>query len=130
LWNTEETTHSITVNKPGTYWVDVFNGECHTIDSIDVTIEYKEPETIIPNVFTPNGDGFNEELIFQLPATETYDLKIFNRWGNLIFESSDPTVNWKGEDFPEGNYMYILIYKKLCGLQETITEKGTITLLR
>jgi len=69
----------------------------------------------IPNAFTPNGDGRNE--LFELKSTcnyTRYHLRIFNRWGDLVFDSKDPTLHWNGIQFgkeaPSSTYSYFLDY--------------------
>ena len=69
---------------------------------------------ILPNVFTPNGDGINDLFV---PVSTDYvdklDIQIFNRWGNLVFHTSDKQINWDGKDMntklecPEGVYFYV-----------------------
>lgn len=76
---------------------------------IDVCEYYK-----LPNVFTPNGDEIND-LFHPYPYkfVDHIDLKIYNRWGTLVFETDDPDINWDGKDIntnklvPEGVYYYI-----------------------
>lgn len=61
------------------------------------------------NVFTPNGDGVNDFLSFDL--VEIYPgskLQIYNRWGKLIYEDEDYYNNWNGEGFNEGTFYYVL----------------------
>jgi len=79
------------------------------------------------NVFTPNGDGTNDLLRFDLlEVFPGSDLKIFNRWGELIYEDDDYSNDWDGGDYEEGVYYYLLdINDESQGL-----IKGTITLLR
>ena len=51
----------------------------------------------LPNAFTPNGDGQNELFIpFPFRFIASIDMKVFNRWGNLVFETTDPNINWDG----------------------------------
>ncbi len=84
------------------------------------------PDTvIIPNVFSPNGDGRNDRLSFEgaqyYPDTE---LKVFNRFGQVLFESRDYKNTWVANDVPDGTYYYILrLYN---GKEYT----GHVTLLR
>lgn len=85
-----------------------------------------------PNVFTPNGDGINE--VFMPVVAEGFrSLMIFNRWGELIHETSDPYEGWRGDHrgkpVPDGTYVYILSWHDACTdlPQETI---GHVTLLR
>src|SRR5690606_8475292 len=61
------------------------------------------------NVFTPNGDGVNDYLAFDL--LELYPgskLQVFNRWGKLIYEDDSYYNDWDGEDYPAGTYFYVL----------------------
>ncbi len=70
------------------------------------------PEYILPNVFTPNGDGANELFIpYPYRFINSIEINIFNRWGNLVFQSTNPDINWdgktkNGEDVAEGTYYY------------------------
>lgn len=68
----------------------------------------------LPNAFTPNGDGFNDIYTPRLPIRfiDHVDMKIFDSWGNLVFTTSDPYINWNGKegntgvDLSEGVYYY------------------------
>lgn len=67
----------------------------------------------IPNVFTPDGDGFNNLLIpFPYRYVKNINIKIYNRWGQLMFQTNDPDIMWNGKnqktkkDCPEGVYYY------------------------
>ncbi len=88
----------------------------------------------IPNVFTPNGDGKNDVFKIKITGEELYDLKIWNRWGGLVFESTDPNVVWNGKtnnvgaENPEGTYYFVFKYRLRTKNEETV--RGTITLLR
>ncbi|MBI1227965.1 MAG: hypothetical protein GC192_22225 [Bacteroidetes bacterium] len=68
---------------------------------------------MIFNAITPNGDGQNEELPFDRLAIcgEPLNIKIFNRWGNLLFESSTSSTPWGAEDVPSGTYYFIVSYR-------------------
>ena len=79
------------------------------------------------HVFTPNGDGINETLTFSL--LEVYPnstLQVYNRWGKLIFESSDYKNDWDGEDYKAGTYFYVLDIND----PEYDIFKGTFTIIR
>ena len=70
------------------------------------------PNFSLPNTFTPNGDGSNDFYIpYPFCFIENIELSIFNRWGQLVFETRDPNINWSGEnltgkDLPAGTYYY------------------------
>jgi gliding motility-associated-like protein len=86
----------------------------------------------IPNSFTPNGDGRNDAFGFKGESILKSDLKIFDRWGRLLFESSNPYDNWDGnykeEPCQDGVYAYRLEVT-FATLRERIYE-GSITLYR
>ena len=86
----------------------------------------------IPNVFTPNGDGFNDVFQVLTSGIIDYDLQIYNRWGVLIFQSFSTAIHWDGrslagEEVAAGTYFYILTAKS--GTKD-YSRTGTITLLR
>ncbi len=87
----------------------------------------------ISKVITPNNDGKNDFLeIKSLCLFEKYELSVFNRWGNVVFKSTNPNEFWNGknqqEDSPDGNYMYLLKYKFI-NMEET-SKNGNILLMR
>jgi len=73
----------------------------------------------LPNIFTPNGDGVND-LYTPLPYkfVSEIDIQIFNRWGNLIFQTSDPEINWDGKDQNTGKAVSDGAYYYLCDVYE------------
>jgi gliding motility-associated-like protein len=117
-----------------TYYINASNGPgagCKDSDSITVTISNDCPEIYIPNGFSPNGDNNNDlYLIFgTIPGLE---LVIYNRWGQVIFETKDQTIGWdgtyKGEKMQSGVYAYKL---RLTDSKGIVTQKaGNITLMR
>jgi gliding motility-associated-like protein len=91
---------------------------------------------IIPNVFTPNGDSDNEEFeIFNFGIPE-YEIKIYNRWGDLMFESTNSNKHWDGQQnsipAAEGTYYYTLIANDASGnsIIKESQKNGTLQLLR
>lgn len=91
----------------------------------------------LPNVFTPGGDGNNDVLRpFPYRYVERVDMKIYNRWGELVFETNDPDIEWDGrhknsnEESADGVYFYVCtVYEiRLQGLVPRIL-KGHVTLL-
>ncbi|MBL7897192.1 MAG: gliding motility-associated C-terminal domain-containing protein, partial [Crocinitomicaceae bacterium] len=102
-----------------------YNIECLFYD--EDSIVHFIPE--IPNVFTPNGDAINDFFQIEYPYENGYNLKIINRWGELIFESVSPNVSWDGrhsdnlKEAVEGTYFYKLTVGEL-------SKHGTVTLIR
>jgi len=87
----------------------------------------------IPNVFTPNSDGINE--LFRPTALCTwpvYELEIYNRWGQKVFATTSQSEGWdgtvKGNESPDGTYIYRLTYKNPKEAQKTLT--GPVILIR
>ena len=70
----------------------------------------------LPTAFTPNGDGQNELYTPILPYrfVEKVEMEIFNRWGNLVFETSDPGINWDGTDINNGNELKTAVFFYKC----------------
>ena len=101
------------------------------VSSIDGTL--KDP---IPGVFTPNGDTHNDFLIVNASINncfDTFEIKIYDRWGDKVFESTDFLFKWDGthyktgRELPEGVYYYLL---KGYFKDQTIERKGHISLLK
>jgi gliding motility-associated-like protein len=94
----------------------------------------------LPNVFTPNGDGSNELFIpFPYRFIASIDLQIYDRWGGLVFETTDPDINWdgtnlKGEELAESTYFYVckVFEQRVDGVVQTAGEplSGFIHLIR
>lgn len=84
---------------------------------------------IIPNVFTPNGDGLNDT--FKIPGLELYEaneLTILNRWGGTVYDKKGYTNDWAATGLNEGTYFYLLKLKNVANKWEVY--KGYITILR
>lgn len=86
----------------------------------------------IPTAFTPDGDYLND--IFRVYGLNTYgfELRIFDRWGGIVFESSDMEIGWdgniKGKAAPVGSYVVVVYYTDVNGLRRS--HYGNVTLLR
>lgn len=87
------------------------------------------------NVFTPNGDKINDKFVPAVIGNTSYNIKIFNRWGQMVFQSNDSKNNWDGnvngnasQPCPPGTYYYIWNITLVDGVQKSIT--GAVTLLR
>lgn len=78
----------------------------------------------IPNVFSPNGDDENETFHITNVDHYTNELKIYNRWGNVVYETTNYKNNWTGEGVPDGTYYYIL------HITDDREYAGHVTLLR
>ena len=87
-------------------------------------------DLLIPNLFTPNGDGINDTFeINGLAEFAENEITIVNRWGNEVFRAKGYQNNWTGEGLNEGTYYYLLRARK-GGNNEWKVFKGYITLIR
>jgi len=107
LWNDNSTLNFQNIYEKGNYSVKVTNICGDAKDSIIVSYKYCG-EVSIPNIFTPNEDGTNEYFYIKGIETGIWNLFIYNRWGNLIYNSSEYKNNWNGDNCPSGTYYYIL----------------------
>ncbi len=138
LWNDGSATQTFSANSQGEYWVQVINKQgCSLHDTTTVVYKKESLIEILPvNVFTPNNDKINDtfDLLKGDAKPEQFHLQIFNRWGNLVFESSDPDIKWdgkeNGENISEGTYYWSLQYQSPCTEESKHTEKGFVTLMR
>ncbi|MEM7039406.1 MAG: gliding motility-associated C-terminal domain-containing protein, partial [Bacteroidota bacterium] len=131
-WSNGETTQTITVVEPGTYSVQVDENGC--VQSDEVIINDNCPgELVIPNVFSPNGDGINDLFDVQGVNVLTYEMSIYDRWGRVLFVTSALTNMWdgrfNGKEMPEGVYFYVINYH-VSGKEDPETAKGALTLMR
>ena len=105
---------------------------CYTYDSLLVTV-YNVKGILVPTAFTPNGDGLNDILKpFTIGIKELRYFRIFNKWGQLIFESSNTANGWDGTYHgtaqPMGNYIWIAQGIDLNG--NVVNEHGQLVLIR
>jgi gliding motility-associated-like protein len=135
LWSNGSTDSSIYVTTSGHYWANVITSSCIDSDSINIKTNDCNCDIFIPNIFTPNGDEFNESFRAVIGCElDMYRMRIFNRWGELVFESEDQNEVWdgkyQGKEVTEGVYFYKMdfLHKKTNPNEDYQT--GSITLLR
>jgi gliding motility-associated-like protein len=142
LFNASDTTytHNNLGNIVGCYAVTAIDSVGNQSDFSNIVCV---PDTAcnkysLPNVFTPNEDGYNDFFIpFPYTSVERVDMRIFNRWGNLLFETDDPDINWDGRNqqtnqlVSQGTYFYVCeVYEITLQGTRSRTLKGSITVLR
>lgn len=107
------------------------NSGCIDSASVIITVNPLN-DLFIPNAFTPNGDGKNDVFRVLGEKIQKFDMKIYNRWGQLIFSSNERLKGWDGnfagKHQPTGNYVYVL--KATLQNGNTINKKGTILLIK
>lgn len=134
LWIDNQLTSTLAVTKPGTYWLQVtdFN-DCVGSDTINVIQKDCMEGFYIPNAFTPNMDGINDvykPMIFG--RLQSYQFTIFNRFGQVVFKTTDVNKGWNGN--LAGSIQNMESYVWICSYQlndeKPVTKKGTVLLIR
>jgi gliding motility-associated-like protein len=121
LWlNRGDTTRAITVDRIGQYQVVVTDPQGCTATGVSLVINKCEPRVNVPDAFTPNNDGVNDMLqVFSSYITD-YQLRVYNRWGEVIFTAHHPDEKWDGT-YKGMLYPYVITYKS-----ESYPERGTV----
>jgi gliding motility-associated-like protein len=140
LWPDGSTTPFVEVDSPGVYSLVVTN-TCETIIH-DFNVEFEDDERssllYIPNVFSPNGDGVNDEFRVY-PALDievlSFELNIFDRWGNHVNGFIDTEDFWDGklEDKTMNPGVFVYYYRATiiaCGKTKELFRKGDVTLVK
>lgn len=105
--------HRYTFTDKGNYRavVSVSNYDC-ALDTAEFLISISESMLLVPNVFTPNGDGANDEFRVAYRSLKEFHCWVYNRWGMLVYEWNDPTKGWDGtiggKPAAEGAYFYVI----------------------
>jgi len=145
--NLQEITHVYENEGNYSVYLTVINFQgCDTV--FDTTVLIKPVKLLIPNVFTPNGDGVNDYFVITedtkggqggqksisafdggYKTVNTFykstELYIFNRWGRIVFKSSNYQNDWDGGNLPDGVYFYVL---KAYGEKSDDVFKGSVTI--
>jgi len=116
----------------GAYVVTLIANNAGCKDTLSDTI-YVTETIFIPNVFTPNGDGQNDVFHVTMTSMKTYSLEIFNRWGQRVFISNSPDMDWDGRseggvEAADGDYYYILLATDYAG--KNFKYHGYLQLIR
>jgi len=114
------------------YFVTVTNANgCQATDSIFVEVD-PSSSLYIPNIFSPNDDGNNDVYLVRGKGISLFLLQIYNRWGQLVFESNDIENGWDGtkdgNPFNQGVFVYKITATMSSG--KKINETGNVTLIR
>ena len=131
VWSNGTESYALQVNSDG-YWTGyaVDSNGCAVQDEVYITGIDCGP--IIPNVITPNGDGNND--VFTLLGSEGFTLavRIFNRWGQQVWESAGRDIRWNGrhangDALPDGVYYYEILRT---GWEDSLTYTGYVHVMR
>ncbi len=128
---------NFTFEEIGTYNItltvsNIYSG-CSNIKEIDTPLEIIKIKLEAPNVFTPNGDGINDEFVVVYQSIKSFKMVIVNRWGRKVFTTTNPAEGWdgkiNGKDASEGVYFYYIEAKGF-NEGETLEKKGPLHLIR
>ncbi|HHM20681.1 MAG TPA: gliding motility-associated C-terminal domain-containing protein [Bacteroidetes bacterium] len=133
LWNNGSTLPRLKAVTPGPYSVEVTVNGCLFKEA--TLLRACEECLYIPNIFSPNGDGIND-VFRTFPACDLtdYHQRIFDRWGNIVFESFSPNQHWdgnfNGQKANPGTYIYFIEYL-LHNNQQPLPQMqtGTVTII-
>ncbi len=134
-WSTGATTATITVGSPGRYSLTIVADPigCSAADSVEI---FKDCYPDIPNAFVPNGDGVNDYFFpkyWQGRDVKAFSMKIFNRWGQVIFETDNVYhKGWDGRfnNIPQSAGVYIYLINVVLKDSKAEQFTGNVTLLR
>jgi gliding motility-associated-like protein len=107
---------------------------CKAQDSVLLQVKgCPEDAVFVPNAFTPNADGNNDEFkVFSNVLSDLNYMRVFDRWGQIVYETTDINAGWdgnyRGEKSQPGVYVYVM--QAQCGSGFTMDKKGSFTLLR
>jgi gliding motility-associated-like protein len=135
LWQDGSVFPAIKAKSPGKYSVEVTLNGCTFKDDIELTP--CELCLYVPNAFSPNGDGLNDEFMGFPGSCDIvrYRMTIFDRWGSMLFYTEQKGEGWNGDfqgrKLPAGSYVYLIEFNYLNNSMTYRQErKGTVTLLR
>ncbi len=114
------------------YCVTADSGSCQNRECVTITTEQPCGSIFVPNAFSPNGDNVDDIEYVYGGCIQALEFKIYDRWGNMVFETTDPSKGWdgtyNGKPVSSGAYDYSLVALQLNG--KATDQKGSITLIR
>jgi len=134
VWFPQNETNTTTIiNKAGMYWhsvIDQFG--CTNTDTVIIK-DACTPLFYMPNAFTPNGNSTNDYLNFTGKYIDVFNLKVYNRWGEIVYETNDFESKWNGtingNPLPMEVYFYSVNYSSI-SIDTVFSKTGTFTLIR
>lgn len=102
-------------------------------DTTAVPVKYKnQPKIFVPTAFSPNGDGVNDYFKIAYLNLTNFNVFIYDRWGNKLYQSQDPSFRWDGslEGKPLQEGVYTVYLKGIGSKGEQVEYSGTVTLIR
>lgn len=103
--------------------------QCDDTSTVHIDVR-TAPTAFLPNAFSPNGDNINDTWPGHLDIPDLdYEVSIYDRWGILLWSSTDTGEKWDGTGLPMGVYVYVMHMRDPCDPTEIITRKGFVTLI-
>ncbi|HCS19760.1 MAG TPA: hypothetical protein DIW47_04210 [Bacteroidetes bacterium] len=131
MWNDASNDSFKLISNTGVYKLTVQNVCGIDADSISLVFQDCECISYIPNAFTPNGDGLNDYFGPTFCDIEDFHMIIFDRWGEIIFETDDMNKLWdgiyRGVPVPEGVFGYLIHFRDV--RNKNVNTKGNVTVL-
>ncbi len=131
--DTEDSIIVVAPVEPSNFVVEVTNQyNCVNWDTLFIDVDTENNVVFVPSAFTPNNDNLNDMIYVKTLGIERFDFKVFNRWGELVFETDDPDIGW------DGTYKGVVQHTQTFGWilktwdydGEVEKETGTITILK
>lgn len=129
-WSDEHTSYPRRVSSPGVYTLTTSLGECSTESSVFIDVEDCTTRIFMPNIFSPNKDGINEQIYPFGNDFQILQFSIYDKWGMIIHDSLTPwDGTFRNKESNSGTYTYSI---KLLNLRLDTVESlsGTFTLVR
>ena len=120
---------------PGEYVVSV-TSDCEVVVDTLSIVPCEICKVFMPNAFSPNNDGVNDRLVPQSPcALDAYEILVFDRWGNQVYQSNNPSDGWNGringDLATQSTYVWFISYTVTeNGIPRKAQEQGDVVLLR
>jgi gliding motility-associated-like protein len=132
LMGSVKTIDAQSVQQDRKYRVIAYKKGDNAVFSVSNTTELTPYMSIyIPNSFTPNGDGLNDTFGIYGESVNDYNMQVFNRWGQVVFESNNVTERWdgtyNGRQVPQGAYVYRVTARGLNG--KSTAKDGTVSII-
>lgn len=133
LWQDGATETVRSVQTAGTYIVSAQVQDCLVSDTINISVEDCAAKIYFPTAFSQNGDGINDYFFPQGDGFELIIMRIFDRWGGMVFEGNRNHSIWdgqmNGQPVTSGLYTYVAQFRELAS-GRTVARQGHVLLLR
>jgi gliding motility-associated-like protein len=114
-------------SKPGIYTAVVSKADC-SLDTDPMTVNTVTDSLFVPNVFTANGDAINDFFEVQWTGLDNFHMSIVNRYGQMMFETNNPSFQWAAEHAPTGVYFWRATYTSCANIPKDL--KGWVHVLK